>query len=319
MTTRETGGSRFDPWAVILAGGDGERTRPFIERWLGYHKPKQYCTFAGNQSLFQQTVDRAGALTSVERKIAVVASDHADEARMQLRDHPAGILVVQPSNRGTAPGVLLALARVHAEDPGAVAVIYPSDHFVRPEEEFVMTVARAVAATSAHPGRLVLVGAMPDGPEPDYGWVLPGSRLDFDEEDLYDVGTFVEKPPSEISKDILARGGLWNTMVLVGKVGKFWQLAWQHVPEVMPLFARYRDAVGTSREATVLESIYQRMPKRDFSKDVLQKAPEALAVLPLRGVLWSDWGRPERIAETLRSIGTEPAFSEELLLAADPS
>jgi hypothetical protein len=26
------------------------------------------------------------------------------------------------------------------------------------------------------------------------------------------------------------------------------------------------------------------------------------------GVLWSDWGRPERIAETLRRIGRPPSF-----------
>jgi len=44
-------------WSVVLAGGQGERTRPFIERWLGYHKPKQFCTFAGDRCLFQQTED----------------------------------------------------------------------------------------------------------------------------------------------------------------------------------------------------------------------------------------------------------------------
>lgn len=28
----------------------------------------------------------------------------------------------------------------------------------------------------------------------------------------------------------------------------------------------------------------------------------------LTGVLWSDWGKPERIAETIRRIGKTPAF-----------
>jgi hypothetical protein len=54
-------------WSVVLAGGEGERTRAFITSWLGYHKPKQYCTFTGTRSLFQHTVDRADALVSPER------------------------------------------------------------------------------------------------------------------------------------------------------------------------------------------------------------------------------------------------------------
>lgn len=28
-------------WSIILAGGEGERVRPLIQRWLGCHKPKQ--------------------------------------------------------------------------------------------------------------------------------------------------------------------------------------------------------------------------------------------------------------------------------------
>ncbi|MCP9461542.1 MAG: hypothetical protein NNA24_05830 [Nitrospira sp.] len=32
-----------------------------------------------------------------------------------------------------------------------------------------------------------------------------------------------------------------------------------------------------------------------------------------RHVLWSDWGRPERIAETLRRINGQPAFPSHCL------
>jgi mannose-1-phosphate guanylyltransferase len=177
-------------------------------------------------------------------------------------------------------------------------------------------VADGVAAAAASPERLVLIGVTPQGPELDYGWVQPGPRLDGDGAAAYEVAAFVEKPSPETGDAILSRGGLWNSMVLVGKVATFWNLGWKLVPEIMPLFARYREAVGTPREEVVLSAIYEAMPLRDFSKDVLQKAPEKLAVLPLENVLWSDWGRPERIAETLRAIGAEPAFSEEHLVAS---
>jgi mannose-1-phosphate guanylyltransferase len=50
------------------------------------------------------------------------------------------------------------------------------------------------------------------------------------------------------------------------------------------------------------------MPAKNFSSDLLQRVPEKLAVVELTGVLWSDWGKPERIAETLRRIDRRPAF-----------
>jgi hypothetical protein len=41
---------------------------------------------------------------------------------------------------------------------------------------------------------------------------------------------------------------------------------------------------------------------------VLEKAPEFLEVMELSGIEWSDWGRPERIAESIHSLGRKPAF-----------
>ena len=52
-------------WSIVLAGGDGVRTKAFIRRWLGYEKPKQYSTFVGSRSMFQHTLGRAARLTPV--------------------------------------------------------------------------------------------------------------------------------------------------------------------------------------------------------------------------------------------------------------
>ena len=48
-------------WSVILAGDEGKRTRPFIHEWLGYSKPKQYCTFVGSRSMLQHTLSKVFA------------------------------------------------------------------------------------------------------------------------------------------------------------------------------------------------------------------------------------------------------------------
>jgi hypothetical protein len=62
-----------------------------------------------------------------------------------------------------------------------------------------------------------------------------------------------------------------------------------------------------------LDEAYQNMPARNFSSDLLQQVPECVAVTELTNALWSDWGRPERIADALRRIDRTPAFPLETL------
>jgi hypothetical protein len=51
------------------------------------------------------------------------------------------------------------------------------------------------------------------------------------------------------------------------------------------------------------------MPSYNFSVQLLQQFPKHVAVMELGDVVWSDWGNPERIAETLRRVGKEPRCS----------
>ena len=74
---------------------------------------------------------------------------------------------------------------------------------------------------------------------------------------------------------------------------------------------------GSGHESEILDSIYEDMPESDFSSDVLQHAIERLLVVELERILWSDWGRPERIMSSLHRIDRVPAFSPLELSAVD--
>jgi len=67
----------------------------------------------------------------------------------------------------TAAGIFLPLAYVRARDPHATVVIYPSDHFVYPEERFVESVRSAVRAAEKIKDRLVLLAAARTAPTPN--------------------------------------------------------------------------------------------------------------------------------------------------------
>ena len=301
-------------WSIILAGGEGERTRPFIQQWLGYSKPKQYCTFVGNRSMLQHTLDRADRLGNPHKKITVVAKDHLPHAREMLNAQQAGTVIIQPQNCGTAAGIFLPLTYVRERDPNATVAIFPSDHFVFPEDRFVETVQRATRAVQILKDRLLLLGVRPTHLELDYGWMNVGGILGWNGSScLRQVDSFLEKPSPLEALQAMSNGGLWNTLVMVAKVETLWKLGWQCLPVVMERFERLATTIGTVHEKPTLQQLYQKMPHLNFSSDLLQKIPEHLGAIELEEVLWSDWGRPERIKETLEALGKKPAFPSEIL------
>jgi mannose-1-phosphate guanylyltransferase len=296
-------------WSLILAGGEGERTRPFIEQWLGYSLPKQYCTFVGTRSMLQHTLDRADRLSLKDQKVTVVGQIHQHLAWSHREQIIAGQVILQPKNCNAGAGVFLPLTYVLTRDPKATVVIYPSDHFVFPEERFVDTVQQAIRVAEILTDRLIVLGVHPSHLELEYGWLEKGEPIGWGTgARVYHVKSFIEKPDAIQGLNAMTSGALWNTSVIAGKATTLWHLGWNCFPELMDRFARLREAIGTPRESQILQTIYQDMPHCNFSSDFLQRIPGHVGLMELDGVLWSDWGRPERIVETLRLLGKKPAF-----------
>ena len=311
-STYEQHGALTHLWSIILAGGHGTRLTPMIKHWLGDGPPKQYCAFTGSRSMLQHTVDRADQLSNAAHRITVIDARHREIACRQLRSR-GGRIVIQPKNCDTAPGVFLPLTYVRAQDPSATVVIYPSDHFVFPETRFVGALRHAVRAVELVKDRLVAVGIRPDRQELDYGYIRLDRRLAvYDRHEVWTVGRFIEKPSHQITRVLNGDDLLWNTMVIVAKVEQLWKIGEKTLPSMIRLFETFQPAINTVREDRVLSSLYESMPIRNFSTDILEHVPHRLAAFDMRNVLWSDWGRPERIVDGLRRIGKAPLFPAEL-------
>ncbi len=309
----DPGGRR---WSIVLAGGEGVRMQPAIKRWLGRTVPKQYCRFVGTRSLFQHTLDRMMRITSPARTVVVVGRGHR-EAWGQIGERDPGMVLVQPRNVDTAPGIFLPLTYIRARDPEGTVVISPSDHFVFPEERFLREALYAVRAAEELTDKVVLLAVRPDGPEPEYGWIKPDRELAcFGARPVRAVKTFLEKPEPALARLAYASGALWNTFLMAGKVDKFWNLGLRRLPKMMAHFERLGEVIDTPKEAEVLREIYERMPHLNFSRDLLASAPGETAVMEMKGLWWSDWGSPERIVETLTRLGRSNASVVEYLKVA---
>ena len=292
-------------WSIVLAGGEGGRVRQISESSM----PNPSYRYGGTHSMLQHTWDRADRLTDSRQKLTVASRDHWQHIWSQLGEHVEGRVLLQPKHCDTGAEIFLPLTYVRSWNRDATVVIFPCGHFVHPEHLFLEMVRRAMRATEILQDRMILLGSHPTGLELEYGWIEMGSTLGWSSGScVRQVKAFLEKPDVLQGVAAMANGALWNTLVMTVKVETLWRLGWQCLPELMERFEKLDAAIGTSREGSILEAIYQDMPCRNFSSDLLQCAPESVGVMELHDVLWSDWGKPERIADTLQLLGKESAF-----------
>lgn len=313
----ETKGNR---WCIVLAAGDGTRLSSLTTDRRGVTTPKQYCSLRGEGSLLQHALARADRLAAPERVVTVVAAHHESWWRRDLKSRDASGILVQPANRGTAPGIVLPLLEVLARDPQARVVVLPSDHFVRDEKTLERATRRALAAVDRGRAEVVLLGMTPDTAVDDYGWILPeGGR----EGQLQGIASFVEKPPAHVAHRLMRAGGVWNSFILAAKASALLALVRRRLPALVRLMegAAQGDPVQRDR---ALDVLYAVIPPADFSRDVMQGSVDAVHVMCVPECGWTDLGTPERVARCLEEMhlpragapsraAAPPAASRELL------
>jgi mannose-1-phosphate guanylyltransferase len=252
--------------------------------------------------------------------VTVIGRGHRDFLTESENENMPGLVLEQPCSMGTAAGVFLATAYVLAVNPEATVILLPSDHYVHPEDRFCGHITHALELAEKHGDKVILAAAIPDRAETDYGWIAPG-KARRDEERAparatMHVARFQEKPDGEEARLLLRQGCLWNTMVIAAKANTLWALGRGCVPEMMYEFNAYLMVLRAIREgrlapkceARALASLYDHLSPADFSRDILQHVSDQSILLPMDGVDWCDWGRPQRVTETLARQGLRPLF-----------
>ncbi len=296
-------------WAVILAGGSGTRLQSltrtlFGEGASGEGRPKQFCTLFGDNTLLGHTQTRIASVVPAERTLYVVMKSHSPYYEPQLAGVSPGRILAQPVNRGTTAAIAYSLARIAARSPDAIAGFFPADHYFADQEAFTQTLDRAYLLADLHDDEILILGAQPEHPEVEYGWIEPGQSLGYGKP-VFRVRRFWEKPSAELAGRLLDRGCLWNTFVMIGRVRTFLAALKESVPAVFRAFEPMLDN-SPAVLADMVGEAYGAIASGDFSKQVLSALPNRLAVLRLDNVGWSDLGTPERLMKTWSRFGVKP-------------
>lgn len=300
--------SRSGPerWGVILAGGDGTRLRSLTRSISGDDRPKQFCPIFGARTLLDQTRERVGMSVSQSRTLLVVTQKHERFYRTIADSLPDGLLLAQPRNQGTAPAILYALLKIAAQAPKAIVALFPSDHYFADDAAFMSYVDAAYDAARVRPETIILLGITPDSAESEYGWIEPKrSILSGLPRSITAVEKFWEKPSPALAQQLMSRGCLWNSFVMVGRVDHLLRMTCQAVPQLFSSFARVVSTFGRDAEKNAVEDLYSRISETNFSHEVLATRPSDLSVMKVGEVGWSDLGDPSRVFSTLSRIGLQ--------------
>lgn len=299
-------------WTLALAGGEGMRLAAYVERRFGRRIPKQYCCLLGNRSMLQNTLDRLNRLTPASRTLTVIGTNHEDFAMPQLAGRSHHVFR-QPSSRDTGMALYVALAMIKRWTPNAIVTITPTDHYVAPASRYIEQIRAARGVAAQMRDTVVILGATPNEPDPELGYLSLGEAL-VDVPSVRRVTGFVEKPSVTRATQLRGQGALWNTMVTFGTVDALWELGRATEPRLIDILESFVPLVGTADEDDAIEYIYRAYLPVSFSRDMLERAPGKIAAVELDGVEWSDWGRPERI-ETVLALRRSRALVEGRALA----
>lgn len=284
-------------WALVLAAGEGSRLQRLTTTASGVAVPKQFCSLSGGTSLLHDTLRRAQVIAPPQRTCVVVSADHRCWWQSLGRSIPSSNIVVQPRNRGTAIGILLPLLQILQRDPDATLGVLPSDHFVR-NEPLLADAMRQAMRRARSSSALILLGLTPEEPDPELGYIVPGSQAD---PGMREVEEFVEKPDAALAGDIVRRGGLWNSFIFAVRGRSLLDRFQQRMPEVvMEMSAVLRAGCDPLQHHAQLADLYERLPTVDFSRDIVQRHPHDLRVVSVSACGWSDLGTPRRVADVLK-------------------
>lgn len=253
-------------YAVIMAGGIGSRFWPVSTTQF----PKQFHDMLGTgKSLLQQTFSRLNKLVPSQNILILTNDVYLDITLEQLPQIDKNQVVLEPAMRNTAPCILMAALKIQKQNPDAVMLVAPSDHWIEDETAFVEDIQFAFEKT-ADENVLMTLGITPTFPNTGYGYI----EYDKNENNLAKkVEQFREKPDYETAKQFLVAGNfLWNAGIFIWSVKSITKACKQYLPEMYKLFAEGIEVYNTDAEKGFVENNYPKAENISIDYGIMEKA-----------------------------------------------
>lgn len=269
-------------FAVIMAGGIGSRFWPVSTS----NYPKQFHDMLGTgQSLLQKTYARINKIVPAENIYILTNERYLQLTLEQLPDISEQQVVLEPAMRNTAPCILLAALKIQKQNPNALMLVAPSDHWIEDEEAYANDVIRCYKA-SEEADILMTLGILPTFPNTGYGYIESDSEENLE---INKVKQFREKPDYETAKRFLADGNfLWNAGIFIWSVKSIVNSYKTHLNQMYTHFFSGWNQLNTPEEKAFIQKEYAKAENISIDYGILEKA-ENVYVKPAT-FDWNDLG-----------------------------
>ncbi|MCD8399593.1 mannose-1-phosphate guanylyltransferase [Tenacibaculum finnmarkense] len=271
-------------YAVIMAGGVGSRFWPVSTQ----EYPKQFHDMLGTgESLIQRTFNRINQLIPAQNILISTNECYQELVLKQLSKTSKQQLLLEPTMRNTAPCILYAALKIYAQNPDAVLLIAPSDHWIEDEIEFLKNIKTSFEASEKN-DILMTLGIEPDAPNTGYGYIK------FEKNSLEDSGVkkvknFTEKPNLETAKEFLKSGDyLWNAGIFIWSAKSILKAFKEHLPEMFAVLNTDKKVYNTDLEADFIKKNYEKCENISIDYGIMEPSNN-VHTLPVN-FGWNDLG-----------------------------
>ena len=213
-------------YAVIMAGGIGSRFWPVSTSEF----PKQFHDMLGTgETLLQKTFSRLNKIIPSENIFILTNERYLQITLSQLPEISEDQVLLEPAMRNTAPCILLSALKIQKQNPDAVMLVAPSDHWIEDEIAYSKDVEACFIAAQKD-DILMTLGIEPTFPNTGYGYIEADKS---GESNIKKVNQFREKPDYNTAKDFLASGNfLWNAGIFIWSVASITKSFKQFLPQM---------------------------------------------------------------------------------------
>ena len=265
-----------------MAGGVGSRFWPVSTTEF----PKQFHDMLGSgDTLIQKTFSRLSKIIPIENILILTNEKYNDLVLEQLPTVKQEQVLLEPAMRNTAPCILYASLKIKKENPNAVMVVAPSDHWIEDEKAFCDNLQQCFDFC-ANENALMTLGIQPTFPNTGFGYI------EFDKSDanpIKKVSQFREKPDYETAKSFLDSGNfLWNGGIFIWSVKSILDAFEKFQPQMNALFQEGFESYNTTTEAYFINQNYAKSENVSIDYAILEKSKNVF-VLPAT-FDWNDLG-----------------------------
>ncbi|MEX0596887.1 MAG: sugar phosphate nucleotidyltransferase [Candidatus Paceibacterota bacterium] len=277
---------------IIMAGGTGTRLWPLSRT----SKPKQFQPLFGEETMLQMTVKRLLTHFTLNDIYVSTNAQYKNEVLSELPQLPENHIILEPEKRDTAPANGIATIAVDAKSDEALAFL-AADHYIHKPQALCHILQLADNFLQTSPEYIVTLGITPTAPETGYGYIKykQDSLVENQEQSVYAVEAFVEKPDFKTATDYLADGHyVWNSGMFVVQKKRLLEMYQEYLPETGKILVELNQ-----NKLKNLDVLYPLTDAISFDYGIMEKA-EYIAVIPA-DIGWSDIGSWSALKDMLQT------------------